>query len=49
MGITLIDLTDVPAFHQQDTLKLPDEVTTGVVVNEVVANSAAAIAGMKSI
>ena len=48
MGITLMDLTDVPAFHQQDTLKLPGEVTTGVVVDEVVAKSAAAIAGMES-
>ena len=36
MGITLIDLTNVPAFHQQETLKLPAEVTTGVVVDEVV-------------
>ncbi|MGB3102503.1 MAG: trypsin-like peptidase domain-containing protein, partial [Psychrobacillus psychrotolerans] len=31
MGITLIDLTNVPAVHQKETLKLPAEVTTGVV------------------
>lgn len=48
MGVTLIDLTNVPAFHQKETLKLPEEVTTGVVVDEVVANSPAAIAGMES-
>ena len=48
MGITLIDLTDVPAFHQKETLKLPGEVTTGVVVDEVVKGSPAATAGMKS-
>ena len=42
MGITLIDLTNVPAFHQKETLKLPEEVTTGVVVDEVVRNSPAA-------
>ena len=32
MGISLLDLTDVPAFYQKETLKIPDEVTTGVVV-----------------
>ncbi|WP_391118695.1 S1C family serine protease [Psychrobacillus sp. L3] len=48
MGITLVDLTNVPAIHQKDTLKLPAEVTTGVVVNEVVPNSPAAKAGMKT-
>ena len=48
MGITLIDLTNVPAIHQKDTLKLPPEVTTGVVVNEVIRNSPAAKAGMKT-
>ncbi|WP_313892727.1 trypsin-like peptidase domain-containing protein [Psychrobacillus sp.] len=48
MGVTLIDVTNVPAFHQKETLKLPEEVNTGVVVDEVVANSPAAIAGMES-
>lgn len=48
MGITLLDLTDVPSIHQRDTLKLPVEVTTGVVVDEVVANSPAAIGEMES-
>ena len=48
MGITLVDLTNVPAFHQKETLKLPKEVTTGVVVDEVVEGTPAAIAGMKS-
>lgn len=48
MGITLIDLTNVPAVHQKETLKLPAEVTTGVVVDEVVEGTPAAAAGMKS-
>ena len=48
MGITLVDLTNVPAIHQRDTLKLPAEVTTGVVIDEVVPNSPAALAGMKT-
>lgn len=48
MGITMVDLTNVPAIHQRDTLKLPAEVTTGVVVDQVVENSPAAQAGMKT-
>lgn len=48
MGVTLIDLTNVPAFHQKETLKLPEEVTTGIVVDEVVDGTPAAVAGMKS-
>ena len=48
MGITLLDLTNVPAFHQRDTLKLPAEVTTGVVVDEVYEGTPAAKAGMKT-
>ena len=47
MGITLIDLTNVPAFTNKETLKLPAEVTTGVVVDQVVEKSPAALAGMK--
>ncbi|MFJ5771950.1 S1C family serine protease [Psychrobacillus sp. NPDC093180] len=47
MGITLVDVTNVPAIHQRDTLKLPAEVTTGVVVDQVIENTPAALAGMK--
>ena len=47
MGITLVDVTDVPAFYQQQTLQLPAEVTTGVVITDVIANSPAAKAGAK--
>lgn len=47
MGIGLLDLTDVPAFYQQQQLRLPEEVTTGVVVSEVVAGSAAGNAGVE--
>src|SRR5690606_10067309 len=41
MGIGLLDLTDVPSFYQRQTLNLPEEVTTGVVVSEVVPGSPA--------
>lgn len=47
MGISLVDLTDVPAFYQQQTLKLPQDVTTGVVITDVVANSPASKAGVQ--
>lgn len=47
LGVALIDLTDVPAYHQKQTLKLPSEVTSGVVVSEVVKNSPAEKAGIK--
>ncbi|KGR86794.1 S1C family serine protease [Lysinibacillus odysseyi] len=47
MGISLLDLTDIPAFYQAQTLELPEGITTGVVVAEVTAGSAAAEAGMK--
>lgn len=47
MGISLMDLTDIPAFYQAQTLQLPEGITTGVVVAEIVAGSAADEAGMK--
>lgn len=47
MGISLLDLTEVPAFYQRQTLRLPEEITAGVVVNEVVKGSAADKAGME--
>lgn len=47
MGVSLADLTDVPSFYQQQTLKLPAEVTTGVVVTDVMNNSPASKAGVQ--
>lgn len=47
MGVTLLDVTNVSAVHQRDTLRLPEEITTGVVIDEVVTNSPAAEAGLK--
>ncbi|RHW36137.1 PDZ domain-containing protein [Lysinibacillus yapensis] len=47
MGIGLLDLTDVPIFYQQQTLRLPEEVTTGVVVTQVAQGSPAHKAGME--
>lgn len=47
MGISLLDLAEIPSFYQQQTLRLPDDITAGVVVNEVVRGSAADKAGVE--
>ena len=47
MGITLMDLAQVPSTYREDTLNLPEDVTGGVVVSSVVEGSAAAEAGMR--
>ncbi|MER2089195.1 MAG: trypsin-like peptidase domain-containing protein [Sporosarcina sp.] len=47
MGVTLLDLRSIPAEQQRDMLKLPATVTDGVVINEVMNNSAAQSAGVK--
>lgn len=47
MGVSLIDLTEVPAFYQKQTLNLPTDVTEGVVVGSVEKNSAASAAGLE--
>ncbi|MDN7228529.1 trypsin-like peptidase domain-containing protein [Planococcus liqunii] len=47
MGITLMDLVQVPQAQREETLNLPADVKEGVVVNSVVDGSAAAKAGMQ--
>lgn len=47
MGVTLIDLAIIPAEERRRVLQLPDQVKDGVVVNEVVRDSAAEIAGVQ--
>lgn len=47
IGVSLLDLTEVPSFYQQQTLKMPEEITTGVVVSQVVRGSAADQAGIQ--
>lgn len=47
MGVTLLDLRSIPAQQQREMLKLPANVTDGVVVNEVMINSPAKLAGVK--
>lgn len=47
MGVSLIDLSEIPAFYQKQTLKLPTDVTEGVVIGQVEKDSAAANAGIE--
>lgn len=47
MGISLLDLTEIPSFYQQQSLRLPEEITAGVVVSEVVSGSSADKAGVE--
>ncbi|AMQ04514.1 2-alkenal reductase [Sporosarcina psychrophila] len=47
MGVTLLDLRSIPAQQQREMLKLPVDVTDGVVINEVMSNSPAQLAGVK--
>lgn len=47
MGVTLLDLNSVPAQQQRDVLRLPQDVTEGVVITSVVPNSPAQLAGVK--
>ncbi|WP_227395016.1 S1C family serine protease [Jeotgalibacillus aurantiacus] len=49
MGITLFDLANVPAAQRQSELNLPEEVKSGVVIQRVVPNSAAAEAGLEDL
>lgn len=47
MGVSLIDLTEIPAFYQKQTLNLPTDVTEGVIIGEVENGSAADEAGIE--
>lgn len=47
MGVSLVDLTEVPAFYQKQTLNLPTDVTEGVVIAQVEKGSAADKAGIE--
>lgn len=46
MGVTLLDLSSIPAQQQRSILKIPTSLTEGVVINEVIQNSPANLAGI---
>lgn len=47
LGISLLDLSEISEQQQEAVLKLPEDVTSGVVVAEVQPDSAAEIAGLE--
>ncbi|WP_017725831.1 S1C family serine protease [Halalkalibacterium ligniniphilum] len=47
MGIGFRSLSEIPSYHWQETLKLPNNVTTGVVITSVSPMSPAERAGLK--
>ncbi|QHA38259.1 PDZ domain-containing protein [Rossellomorea marisflavi] len=49
MGITLQDVSEVSSYHQQETLKLPKDVKSGVLVRQVMPNSPAAQAKLQEL
>lgn len=49
LGVSLQDLTEIPAYHIQETLKLPKNVEAGTVVMEVVPGSPAHRAGIQEL
>lgn len=49
LGVSMQDLTEIPAYHVKETLKIPDNVEAGAVVMEVVLGSPAQRAGIKEL
>jgi serine protease Do len=49
MGVELASVNEVSSYHQQNTLKLPKEVTYGVAIRRVQPNSAADKAGLQEL
>lgn len=47
MGITLQNVSELPSYHQKQTLKLPETVTEGVIIEQVLTKSPAAEAGLR--
>jgi serine protease Do len=49
MGVTLRNVNEISAYHQQETLKLPKDVTEGVLIERIVPNSPAEHAGLQEL
>lgn len=49
MGVTLRNVEEISAYHQQQTLKLPKDISTGIMIEQVVPNSPAEKAGLKEL
>ncbi|WP_031535559.1 MULTISPECIES: S1C family serine protease [unclassified Bacillus (in: firmicutes)] len=49
MGVELQSVSDIPGYYQQEALKLPEDITTGVAIKDVSPNSPAQKAGLKEL
>lgn len=49
MGVDLKSVNEIPAYYQQEALKLPKDVNYGAAIREVVPNSPAAKAGLREL
>jgi serine protease Do len=49
MGVDLKSVSEIPAYYQQEALKLPRDVNYGVALRQVVPNSPASLAGLKEL
>lgn len=49
MGVDLKSVNEIPAYYQQEALKLPHNVTSGVAIRQIVPRSPAARAGLKEL
>ncbi|MGG3469163.1 trypsin-like peptidase domain-containing protein [Neobacillus pocheonensis] len=49
MGVDLKSVSEIPAYYQEEALKLPRDVTYGVALRQVVPNSPAAQAGLQEL
>jgi serine protease Do len=49
MGVDLKSVSEIPAYYQQEALKLPGDITYGVALRQVVPGSPAARAGLKEL
>ncbi|MDE3840452.1 serine protease [Bacillus methanolicus] len=49
MGVDLKSVNEIPAYYQQEALKLPKDVNYGVAIREVIPNSPASKAGLQEL
>ncbi len=49
MGVDLKSVSEIPAYYQEEALKLPRNINYGVALRQVIPNSPAAQAGMKEL
>lgn len=47
MGVMIGSLDEIPSYHWQETLNLPEDVGAGVFIHEIVPNSPADAAGLE--